>query len=78
MDFQQELDAIFEIIKDTLPAGVTFTCYSIPSYSGRGTTGKSYFALIDGKVNREAIPDVLNDDREHRNDEINRRIRKIE
>lgn len=78
MDFQQELDAIFEIIKDMLPTGVTFTCYSIPSYSGRGTTGKSYFALIDGKVNREAIPDALNHDREHRNNEINQRVRKAQ
>lgn len=74
MDFQQELNEIFEIIKDTLPAGVEFTAYSIPSYSGHGTSGKSYFTLVDGKANRDAIPEALKDGSEYRRIEINRRI----
>lgn len=78
MNFQQELNDIFEIIKDTLPAGVEFTTYNIPSYSGNGSSGKSYFTIVDGKANREAIPEALKDSSEYRNIEINRRISDIE
>jgi len=78
MDFQQELNEIFELIKDTLPAGVEFTTYNIPSYSGNGSSGKSYFTLVDGKINRDAIPEALKDSSEYRNIEINRRISDIE
>ncbi len=78
MDFQKELNAIFEVIKDALPSGVEYTAYNIPSYSGRGSSGHSYFTLVDGKPNRENIPDVLKDDRDHRDIDINRRVSDLE
>ncbi|RZJ71834.1 hypothetical protein [Flavobacterium sp.] len=78
MDFQKELNDIFETIKDTLPTGVEYLSYNIKSYTGRGTSGQSYFAIVDGKPDREAIPEVLKSDRETRNNEINKRINDIE
>ncbi|WP_300660433.1 hypothetical protein [Fluviicola sp.] len=76
MNQNQELNDIFEIIKDQLEPGVTYHSYSIKG-NGLSTSGSGVYKITGGKRDFE-IPDVLSDDRENRMNPINRRIRKAE
>lgn len=74
MNQNQELNDIFEIIKDQLEPGVTYHSYSIKG-NGLSTSGSGVYKIIDGKRNFET-PDFFSTDREYRMEAINTRIRK--
>ena len=74
MNQNQELNDIFEIIKDQLEPGVTYHSYSIKG-NGLSTSGSGVYKMTDGKRDFE-IPGVLSDNRENRMVDINTRIRK--